>query len=326
MPRVVGVNFKEAGKLTYYEIEPGVDALPGEQVIVETEQGTEMAEVVTPPDNIPETESMSDLKPIVRKANDEDMEARQKHEDLEKEGMYVCQENINKQSLEMKLVDVECLFDETKMIFYFSAESRVDFRQLVKDLAAVFKKRIEMRQIGVRDEAKIIGGLGSCGRRLCCNSFLQDFEPVSVKFAKEQNLPLNPFKISGICGRLMCCLRFEYEQYKEFNKKAPKRGSWVKTAHGDGKVVDCNAPRESVVVQIDKGIRYDVPLNEIQGKAKARPKVEQEDKTKDNEKDEAKDRTKDRAKGRTGPKHRPKGRPKHKPRSKKPKQETSSNK
>ncbi len=326
MPKVIGVNFKEAGKLSYYEIELGVDALPGDQVIVETEQGTEMAEVVIPPENMPSTESVSDLKPIIRKANEEDLKKRQKLEDLEKEGRYECQQNINKAGLEMKLVDVECLFDESKMIFYFSAESRIDFRQLVKDLASIFKTRIEMRQIGVRDEAKIIGGLGSCGRRLCCNTFLNDFEPVSVKFAKEQNLPLNPFKISGICGRLMCCLRYEYEQYKEFNKKAPKKGSWVQTAHGDGKIVDYNVCREAVVVQIDNGIKYDVPLNEIKGKAKPKPKDKEEDKPSGKGPRISGNGKKEQENKNKRPKHRPKSKSKHKPRPNKTKQKTSSKK
>lgn len=263
MPRVVGVNFREAGKVSYFEIGK-TELLPGDFVIVQTDQGTEIAEVVLPPENTPETETVTSLKSIIRKANKEDLQKKEDLEMLEKEAMYECHEKINELKLHMKLVDVECLFDESKMIFYFSADSRVDFRELVKALASNFKKRIEMKQIGVRDEAKIIGGLGSCGRRLCCNSFLKDFEPVSVKFAKEQNLPLNPFKISGICGRLMCCLRYENDLYKAFNKIAPKRGTKVKTAHGDGRVVDFNVPRDSVIVEITDGFRYCVPLTEIE--------------------------------------------------------------
>lgn len=262
MPRVIGVNLRETGKVYYFEID-NTDVLPGDHVIVETSQGTEFAEVVIAPENIPDTEAVSPLKPIIRKADQEDLDKRESLVLLEKEAMYECQEKITKHGLQMKLVDVECLFDESKMIFYFSADSRVDFRDLVKDLAATFKKRIELRQIGVRDEAKILGGLGSCGRRLCCNTFLKDFEPVSVKLAKEQNLPLNPFKISGICGRLMCCLRYEYDQYKEFNSKAPKRGTPVKTSHGDGVVIDYNVCSDCVVVEVNDGFKYSVPLAEI---------------------------------------------------------------
>lgn len=268
MPKVIGVSFREAGKIYYFECN-GADLLPGDCVIVETAQGTEFAEVAMPPENMPESEVVSPLKKILRKANEEDYAKRKQQEDLEKEGMYVAHEKISHHKLPMKLVDVELLFDESKMIFYFSSDTRVDFRDLVKDLASAFKRRIELRQIGVRDEAKMIGGLGSCGRRLCCNTFLQDFEPVSVKLAKEQNLPLNPFKISGICGRLMCCLRYEYEQYKEFNKKAPKRGSIVQTAHGDGKVIEYNMCRSSVVVEVSDGFRYDVPLNELKKSGKS---------------------------------------------------------
>lgn len=265
MPKVIGVSFREAGKIYYFECD-GAELMPGDNVIVETSEGTEFAEVVMPPENMPESEVVTPLKKIIRKANKEDLQKREEQEELEKEGMIVAHQKIDKHKLPMKLVDVELLFDESKMIFYFSAETRVDFRDLVKDLASDFKRRIELRQIGVRDEAKMIGGLGSCGRRLCCNTFLKDFEPVSVKLAKEQNLPLNPFKISGICGRLMCCLRYEYDQYKDFNKKAPKRGAVVQTAHGEGTVIDYNMCRNSVVVEVSEGFRYDVPLEELKTK------------------------------------------------------------
>lgn len=267
MPRVIGVSFREAGKVHYFEM-PESDVLPGDNVIVETSQGTEIAEVVTPPEIMPDSEVVSGLRKIIRKANSDDLKKRKEQKELEREAFHICHQKINEHRLQMKLVDVELLFDESKLLFYFSAETRVDFRQLVKDLATTFKKRIELKQIGVRDEAKIIGGLGGCGRRLCCNTFLKDFEPVSVKFAKEQNLPLNPFKISGICGRLMCCLRYEYDHYKEFNKKAPRRGTIVETSHGEGRVVDFNVPRESVIVEISDGFKHDIPLTEIKIKPK----------------------------------------------------------
>jgi len=265
MPRVIGVSFREAGKIYYFESDE-TNILPGEAVIVETAQGTEFGEVVLPVENIGEDEVVSPLKPIIRKANEEDCKKREELKELEQEAFYVCQDKIAKHDVDMKLVGVECLFDESRLIFYFSADSRVDFRDLVKDLATTFKKRIEMRQIGVRDEAKIIGGLGSCGRRLCCNTFLKDFEPVSIKLAKEQNLPLNPFKISGVCGRLMCCLRYEYETYKDFNKRAPKRGTCVQTCHGEGRVVDYSPCRDSAVVETESGIRHEVPLSELKNK------------------------------------------------------------
>ncbi len=282
MPKVIGVVFRETGKIHYFE--PGdYTLLPGDNVIVETSQGTEFAEVVMPPENISDSEVISSLKKVVRKATEEDHQKREELKALEKDASKVCQEKISKHGLDMKLVEVECLFDESKMIFYFSAETRVDFRDLVKDLASAFRKRIELKQIGVRDEAKMIGGLGSCGRGLCCNTFLKDFEPISIKFAKEQNLPLNPFKISGICGRLMCCLRYEYEQYKEFNRKAPKRGDAVKTEHGEGVVVDYNMPRSSVVVEIDDGFKYDVPIEGLKTlKRRSKPKEKKEN---ENDKD-----------------------------------------
>ncbi len=269
MPRVIGVSFREAGKISYFETD--ADVLPGDKVVVNTSQGTELGDVVSPPENMPESEVVTSLKKITRKANQEDLQKLEEQKMLEKEAFHTCHQKIAEHKLQMKLVDAEYLFDESKIIFYFSAENRVDFRELVKDLASTFKKRIELKQIGVRDEAKIIGGLGGCGRRLCCNTFLKDFEPVSVKFAKEQNLPLNPFKISGVCGRLMCCLRYEYDHYKEFNKKAPKKGSNVSTSHGEGRVVDYNVPRNSVIVEISDGFRYDVPLGEIKNQ---KPKSE----------------------------------------------------
>jgi len=208
MPRVVGVRFKRAGKVYYFD--PG-DLMfeQGEFCVVETARGLEYGEVTGRPREVDEASVVAPLKSVVRKATAEDDERVKANEEFEQEAFKVAQEKITAHALDMKLVDVECTFDSSKILFYFTADGRVDFRELVKDLAGVFKTRIELRQIGVRDEAKMLGGLGPCGRMLCCSTFLGDFAPVSIKMAKEQNLSLNPAKISGLCGRLMCCLRFE---------------------------------------------------------------------------------------------------------------------
>ncbi|MDP3014775.1 MAG: regulatory iron-sulfur-containing complex subunit RicT, partial [Candidatus Subteraquimicrobiales bacterium] len=197
-------------------------------------------------------------------AMQEDRVELEKNREIEREASKVCEKKIAERNLPMKLVEVECVFDKSKLIFYFTAEARVDFRDLVKDLASIFHTRIEMRQIGVRDEAKLIGGLGTCGRPLCCTLFLSDFEPVSIRMAKEQGLPLSPLKISGICGRLMCCLGYEFETYREFRKRAPKRGTKVGTPKGEGVIVDFNVPKEKVIVEIGEGLRYEFSLDEIE--------------------------------------------------------------
>ncbi|MDI6821870.1 MAG: stage 0 sporulation family protein [Actinomycetota bacterium] len=220
MPRVVGVVFREAGKVYYFNPRR-LDLKVGDNVIVKTSRGLEFGEVVMLPQDIPEDELTAPLKKVIRKATQEDRTQVEKNRAKEKEAFETCEEKIKEHGLPMKLVDVEYVFDKSRIVFYFTAEERVDFRALVKDLASIFRTRIELRQIGVRDEAKMIGGIGPCGRRLCCTLFLSDFEPVSIRMAKEQDLPLNPLKISGICGRLMCCLKYEYEWYKEFKSKAP---------------------------------------------------------------------------------------------------------
>ncbi|NLY50818.1 MAG: stage 0 sporulation family protein [Firmicutes bacterium] len=208
MQRVVGVRFKKAGKTYYFD--PGDRELNrGDNVIVETARGVEFGEVVMSPREVPDEEVVSPLKPVMRVATDEDRQQVKVNKAKEKEAMKICLEKIASHGLPMKLVDVEYTFDNSKIIFYFTAEGRVDFRELVRDLASVFRTRIELRQIGVRDEAKLLGGLGPCGRPCCCSSFLGEFQPVSIRMAKEQNLSLNPSKISGLCGRLMCCLKFE---------------------------------------------------------------------------------------------------------------------
>ncbi|MGN0703305.1 MAG: stage 0 sporulation family protein [Lentihominibacter sp.] len=239
MTTVVGVKFKEAGKLYYFS--PGENQVEvGDNVIVETARGLEFGKVTLGATEIKESELVAPLKSIIRKANEKD---RKKHEEnlaKKEEAMRLCQEKVDAHKLEMKLIDVEYTFDNSKVVFYFTADGRVDFRELVKDLAAVFRMRIELRQIGVRDEAKMLGGVGNCGRGLCCSTWLSDFEPVSIKMAKVQNLSLNPSKISGICGRLMCCLKFENDVYTHMKKGMPSVGEKIRTPDGMAVVTDVN--------------------------------------------------------------------------------------
>ncbi|MFZ7102174.1 MAG: PSP1 domain-containing protein [Peptococcaceae bacterium] len=218
MPIVIGVRFKPAGKIYYFDPDDQ-EIKADEKVIVETARGIEFGQVVVGPKNISEEEVVQPLKKVLRIAGAEDIRQVEINLAKEKEAFNICSEKISAHNLPMKLIDVEYTFDNSKIIFFFTAEGRVDFRELVKDLAAIFRTRIELRQIGVRDEAKMLGGIGTCGRVLCCHSFLGEFEPVSIKMAKEQNLSLNPAKISGICGRLMCCLKYENDVYLQCNKE-----------------------------------------------------------------------------------------------------------
>ena len=239
MVKIVGIKFKDAGKLYYFS--PGghkVDV--GDNVIVETARGLEFGKVTLAETEVKESEIVAPLKSIIRIANERDKKKHKENLAKKEEAMRLCQEKVDAHGLEMKLIDVEYTFDNSKVVFYFTADGRVDFRELVKDLAAVFRMRIELRQIGVRDEAKMLGGVGNCGRGLCCNTWLSDFEPVSIKMAKVQNLSLNPSKISGICGRLMCCLKFENEVYTHLKKGMPSVGERVKTPDGMAVVTDVN--------------------------------------------------------------------------------------
>ncbi|MBS3969898.1 MAG: stage 0 sporulation family protein [Clostridia bacterium] len=249
MYKVIGVRFKRAGKI-YYFSPNGFDLVVGDKVVVETARGLEYGEVVVGVKEVPEEDVVLPLKNVIRKATLEDERQAEENTIKEQEAFEICQQKINEHNLPMKLIDVEYTFDVSKIIFYFTAEGRVDFRDLVKDLASIFRTRIELRQIGVRDEAKMLGGLGSCGRVLCCHSFLGDFEPVSIRMAKEQNLSLSPNKISGICGRLMCCLKYENDFYEEERKKAPKIGKMVKTPQGTGKIIDVNILKSTVKVEM----------------------------------------------------------------------------
>jgi len=250
MVTVVGVRFKKAGKIYYFD-PIDIEVNKNDFVIVETARGIEFGQVVVGPKQVLEEDIVSPLKSVIRIATEEDESRHTENKVKEKEALEVCTEKIEKHDLDMNLVDVEYTFDNNKVIFYFTADGRVDFRELVKDLAAVFKTRIELRQIGVRDEAKMLGGIGPCGRSLCCSTWLGDFEPVSIKMAKDQNLSLNPAKISGICGRLFCCLKYEHDVYAQILQKLPSVGSIVLTPDGEGIVVDTNVLLEFVKVKFN---------------------------------------------------------------------------
>ncbi len=239
MAFVIGVRFREVGKIYYFDPD-GIELQKGEYVIVETSRGVECGEVAMANRSISDDEISYPLKKLIRKATEDDLKKVSENKEKEKKAFDICLEKIKDHNLHMKLINVEYTFDNNKILFYFTADGRVDFRELVKDLAYVFRTRIELRQIGVRDEAKMIGGLGICGRPFCCKTFLGDFQPVSIKMAKEQGMSLNPVKISGTCGRLMCCLKYEQEAYTDLLKKTPKIGAIVGTPDGKGTVVDMN--------------------------------------------------------------------------------------
>jgi cell fate regulator YaaT (PSP1 superfamily) len=249
MVTVVGIRFKKAGKIYYFD-PSDLDIKKDDNVIVETARGVEFGECVIGPKQIKEDDVIAPLKVVLRKATESDEKIYDENKKKEIEAFQICAEKIEKHGLVMKLIDVEYTFDNNKVIFYFTADGRVDFRELVKDLATIFKTRIELRQIGVRDEAKMVGGLGPCGRSLCCSTFLGDFASVSIKMAKEQNLSLNPTKISGICGRLMCCLNYEQSTYEDIRKRLPKIGSIVNTDKGRGAVVANSVVNEKVKVKL----------------------------------------------------------------------------
>lgn len=270
MIRVISVRFRDGGKTYYFS--PGEFYInEGDGVIVETARGVEFADVVAPPQDIEEDRIVAPLKGVIRVATPYDREQRDMNRAKEKDAYDICVQKIADHKLDMKLVDVEYSFNGSKVIFYFTADGRVDFRELVKDLAGVFRTRIELRQIGVRDEAKMLGGLGSCGRPVCCKAFLSDFAPVSIKMAKEQSLSLSPTKISGICGRLMCCLKYEQDSYETMRKQMPRPGRDVRTPDGDGTVLENNVITEKTRVRVsladgtfdvrDYPFRELVPLN-----------------------------------------------------------------
>lgn len=249
MQQVVGVRFKKAGKIYYFSPED-IDVQKGDQVIVETARGIEFGKVVIGKKVVEDQDVVFPLKRVVRFANEKDKTIVEENKHAAKEAFDVCHDKIAEHILDMKLVNVEYTFDRNKVLFYFTADGRIDFRELVKDLAAIFRTRIELRQIGVRDEAKMLGGIGPCGRILCCSSFLGDFEPVSIKMAKDQNLSLNPTKISGLCGRLMCCLKYENDNYETAKRLLPDIGKSIVTAHGKGRVTGLNILEHLVQIQL----------------------------------------------------------------------------
>lgn len=251
MSQVVGIRFKEVGKVYYFD-PIGIELKKNDYVIVETVRGIECGQVAMEIREIDEEELVKPLKPIIRIATAQDLETVEKNKKKEKEAFDICLKKIAAHKLDMKLIDVEYTFDSSKILFYFTSDGRVDFRELVKDLASVFRVRIELRQIGVRDESKLKGGLGMCGRPFCCNTYLGDFSPVSIKMAKEQGLSLNPTKISGTCGRLMCCLNYEQDAYEHLLKTTPKVGAIVDTPEGKGTVVETNLIKGQLKVRLDK--------------------------------------------------------------------------
>lgn len=276
MTKVVGVRFRNAGKIYYFD--PGrLNLKAGTHVIVETTRGVEMGTVIFAPKEVESDTVVQPLKSIIRIATESDERTVKKNREKEKEAFQICLDKIAKHKLEMKLVDAEYTFDNNKLLFYFTADGRIDFRELVKDLAAIFRTRIELRQIGVRDETKILGGIGICGRGLCCHTYLSDFVPVSIKMAKEQNLSLNPAKISGVCGRLMCCLKNEQETYEYLNSRLPNIGDTVTTPEGHkGTVQSVNVLRQMVKVVVeldDEKEAREYKSNELKFRSKRRKDV-----------------------------------------------------
>ena len=251
MAEIVGIKFKDVGKV-YYFGPNGMTFQKGDKAIVETARGLECGEVATENSDVPDESIVAPLKPVIRHATKEDLATVEQNREKEKKAFQICEEKIARHGLDMKLVDVEYTFDSSKILFYFTADGRVDFRELVKDLAGVFRTRIELRQIGVRDGAKKLGGFGICGRPFCCNTFLGEFQPVSIKMAKEQGVSLNPVKISGTCGRLMCCLKYEQDTYEHLLRHTPKVGAIVETVEGRGTVIENNLITGMLKVRLDR--------------------------------------------------------------------------
>ncbi len=264
MPVVVGIRFKDSGKVYYFD--PGdLDVRAGEHVIVETVRGLELARVAHERREVPEEEIVAELKPVVRRAEAADFERLRQLQSRHDEALARCAEKVREHGLPMKLVKAEYSFDGSRLTFYFTAEKRVDFRMLVRDLARTFRSRIELRQIGPRDEAKLLGGIGPCGRILCCASFLPDYARVSIKMAKDQDLPLNPSKISGVCGRLLCCLSYEHEQYVTMRAELPRKGAWVQTPDGPGEVIAQLVLKQQLLVQLaSSGMQEIYSLDQIE--------------------------------------------------------------
>ncbi|MFC1872182.1 stage 0 sporulation family protein [Chloroflexota bacterium] len=262
MVEIVGIRFKTAGKIYYFD-SGGVELVVGEHAVIETGRGAEIGRVVIEPRDTEENQARDPLKKVLRKANDEDMARAAELEAKAAEGLVTCGKLVTELGLPMKLLSGEINMDGNRLTILFSAEERVDFRDLVKRLNTLVKMRVELRQVGSRDEAKMIGGFGKCGRELCCGSFLSDFQPVSIKMAKEQQLPLNPVKISGTCGRLMCCLAYENEQYKQAKANMPRKGQEVETKAGRGRVVELHPLRGIIKVALENGTDIEIPIGEL---------------------------------------------------------------
>jgi len=274
MADVVGVRFKRTGKVYYFD-PSDIELKVGDCVVVETTRGPELGQVVIAPSQVLASEVTKPLKPVVRKADIEDIEQADKIEQKEDEALAECTELVAKLKLPMKVISAEYNLDGSRLTIFFSAEGRVDFRELVRELSHRLKVRVEMRQVGPRDEAKLLGGFGRCGRPLCCASFLSEFSPVSIRMAKEQELPLNPMKISGICGRLLCCLGYEFEQYRIMKEKMPKEGQRIKTAMGVASVVGGNPLEGTVLVELEGGARVELSLDEVTTEVKEPPQRRQ---------------------------------------------------
>ncbi|MBI2844684.1 MAG: stage 0 sporulation family protein [Armatimonadetes bacterium] len=262
MPLVVGVSFRKTGKIYHFDPQE-LSLSEGDFVIAETARGIEFGEVMLGPREVKEEDLVAPLKKVVRIATGDDLDRAAANRDYEKRALETCQHKIAEHGLPMKLLDAEYCFDGSQVTFSFSAEGRVDFRELVKDLAATLRTKVQLHQIGVRDEAKLIGGYGSCGRQLCCSSFLSSFEPVSMKMAKDQSLFLNPAKFSGVCGKLLCCLRYEHEFYKEVKEYLPAVGAVVQTSHGRGKIVDINVVSGMLTVELEEALTINIPAQDL---------------------------------------------------------------
>jgi len=262
MPEIAGVRFHQAGKVYYFDA-AGIPLEINDEVVVETSRGQELGKVVISPKQVIFSEIVEPLKPVIRKAQAEDIEKAQQQQEKATNAIAKCRELVEKLNLPMKLISAQYNLDGSHLTIFFSAEKRVDFRELVRELSHNLKTHVELRQVGARDEAKLIGGLGKCGFPLCCTTFLSEFEPVSIKMAKEQDIALNPMKTSGICGRLLCCLGYEYEQYRAMKEKMPPLRQEVSTALGNAKVVSCNPLKETVTVELETGVTVELPLSQI---------------------------------------------------------------
>ncbi len=269
MPKIVGIRFKPVSKIYYFDPTGFEDLEAGDYVIVETTRSREAGEVAIAPGEVPEDEVVSKLKGIIRRAEPWDLVQMEHYHRLEPKALDMCREKVAEYGLSMKIIKAEYNFDGSHLIFYFAAEKRVDFRDLVRDLAKTFKAKIELKQVGVRDEAKLVGGLGRCGRTLCCASFLCEFNPVSIKMAKHQDLPLSPTEISGLCGRLLCCLTYENEYYTKAQKKLPRIGEKVNTPYGPGRVTGVNVLKETVNVVLESEVTVEIPAKNVRGRSKA---------------------------------------------------------